>query len=111
MKINYQIMTEEQRNKHGMYIPNWEALIAGATCEKEVEYIRSVQIQNEKLAGIRRWNESAGFVFNMVYVTKQSCGHFEIFQTQQNEHYTLESILDEAEKYTKMKCSKCICGR
>lgn len=111
MCINYQIMTEEQKNEHGKYIPNWEALIAGATSEEEAEYIKSVQSQNEKLVRIKRWEKSAGFAFNMVYVTKQSCGHYEIFQTPQNEHYTLENVLTEAEKYMKMKCSRCICGR
>ena len=31
MKINYQIMSESQKNRHGKYIPDFEKLIAGAT--------------------------------------------------------------------------------
>jgi hypothetical protein len=111
MRINYQIMTENQKNEHGKYIPDWEALIAGATCKEEIEYIKKVQTQNEKWVRVKGWESIAGFAFNMVYVTKQICEHFEIFQSPQNEHYTPESVLAEAEKHTKMKCSKCICGR
>lgn len=111
MKINYQIMTENQKNEYGKYIPDWEALIAGATCEDEIEYIKKVQSQNKKWSEIKGWEKAAGFAFNMVYVTKQSCGHFEIFQTPQNEYYTLENVLAEAEEHMKMKCSRCICGR
>ena len=43
MKINYQIMSESQKNRHGKYIPDFEKLIAGATCEDEISYIRKVQ--------------------------------------------------------------------
>lgn len=110
MKINYQIMMEDQKNEHGKYIPNYEELVARASCEEEAEYIKKVQTQSKKWAGIKGCEKFAGFAFNMVYVTKQSCGHFEIFQTPQNEHYTLESVLAEAEMHAKMKCSRCVCG-
>lgn len=111
MKINYQVMSEEQKNEHGKYIPDWETLKAGASCEEEKEYIDSVADFYEKIGKKKGWEDSVGFAFNMVYVTKQSCGHFEIFQSPQNEYYTLERVLEEAEEHTKSKCSRCICGR
>ncbi|MCD8013281.1 MAG: hypothetical protein LUG99_08915 [Lachnospiraceae bacterium] len=104
MKINYQIMTDKQGE---CYIPDYNALIANATCEEEAEYIQSVEEQQERMAahGFER-----GFRWNMVYVTRQSCGHFEIFQTPCNEYHTLQENLQIAEGHSKERCTKCICG-
>ena len=33
MAINFQVMTENQKNEYGKYVPDWEALKAGASCE------------------------------------------------------------------------------
>lgn len=104
MKINYQIMEESQKNSHGMYIPDFEKLIAGATCEEETEYLKKVQERHDKRL-------STGFAFNMVYVTRQTCGHFEIFQIPCNEYYSLEDNLKEAEEHAEsMMCTHCISG-
>lgn len=99
MKINYQVMTESQMIE-GKYIPVWEVLIANANSEEEKAYLQEVQ-----KSGIR-------FAYNMVYVTKQTCGHYEIFQTPQNQYYSLESNLALAVETAKdRKCTRCICGR
>lgn len=95
--VNYQIMTDSQK-VDGKYIPVWEALLANATSEEEKVYIQEVQKR-----GFR-------FAYNMVYVTKQACGHYEIFQTPQNQYYSLESNLALAEETAKdRKCTRCIC--
>ena len=103
-KINYQIMTNKQGEN---YIPDYDALIANATCEEEAEYIRSVKEREEQMAakGLR-----TGFAWNMVYVNRQSCGHFEIFQTPFNEYHTLERNMQIAEEHSKERCTRCICG-
>jgi hypothetical protein len=66
---------------NGKYYPEYDRLIAGATCEEEAEYLRKVKERNFP------------FAFNMVYVMRMACGHFEIFQSPQNEHYSLEYVL------------------
>ncbi len=81
MAINFQVMTENQKNEYGKYVPDWEALKAGASCEEEKEYIEKIIAQDERWKSKGR-GEFVGFAFNMVYITKQSCGHFEIFQDQ-----------------------------
>lgn len=95
-KINYQLMEEAM---DGKYYPDYKKLIAGATCKEEVEYIKKVE------------NGNHGFAFNMVYITRQSCGHFEIFQSPQNEYYTLKEVLEQGEQHSKEhKCTKCTCN-
>lgn len=97
INVNYQIMTDSQK-VDGKYIPVWEALIANAASEEEKAYLQEVQKN-----GIR-------FAYNMVYVTKQACGHYEIFQTPQNEYYSLERNLTLAKETAKdRKCTRCIC--
>jgi hypothetical protein len=95
-KINYQVMAAPAAD--GKYYPNYDALIAGASCEEEVKYLNEVKKRN------------FSFAYNMVYVTRQACGHFEIFQTSQNEHYPLGTILVNAiERATERKCTRCVC--
>lgn len=97
-------MGENQKNDYGKYIPDFEKLINEATCEEELLYIRSVKESFEN------YNEK-GFSHNMIYITRQKCGHFEIFQAPLNEYYTIEENLKRAEKHAlESKCTKCICG-
>lgn len=111
MKINYQIMGESQKNRCGKYIPDFEKLIAGAACEDEISYIRKVQEQSEKWLDKPGCESYAGFAYNMVYITRQKCGHFEIFQTPCNEYHSLEENLKVAEEHAReMKCTRCISG-
>lgn len=96
-KINYQTM---EQSADGKYYPDYEKLAAGASCEDEKSYIENVAARAK-----------FGFAYNMVYVTHQACGHFEIFQTPQNLHYPLMDVLAQAAEYAKTnKCTGCICG-
>lgn len=110
MEINYQIMDETQKNGEGKYIPDFDKLLEGATCEEEADYIREVRERTERYLSSPGYESFAGFAFNMVYITRQSCGHFEMFQSPMNSFYTLDSILNEAENHSKMKCTRCICN-
>ena len=94
--VNYQLM---EQSADGKYYPDYAKLIAKASCADEAAYIKEVASHN------------FGFAFNMVYVTKQVCGHFEIFQTPQNEYHPMVEKLEEAvENATTRKCTGCICG-
>lgn len=111
MNINFQIMEDAQKNEHGNYIPDFEKLVAGATCDEEITYIQGVRERFDKWLSKTGCEKYAGFAFNMIYITKQACGHFEIFQTPCNEYYSLEKNLELAKEHAeRMKCSKCVCG-
>lgn len=111
MKINYQIMDESQKNSYGNYMPDFENLIAGATCEEEAEYLKEVKGRFDKWLSKPGCEKMAGFAYNMVYITRQKCGHFEIFQTPCNEYHSLEENLKVAEEHAReMKCTRCISG-
>lgn len=96
-KINYQVMTNEQM-LDGKYYPDYDKLLQNATDVEEKNYIKDVQKRNFK------------FAYNMVYIAKQKCGHYEIFQTPCNEHYPLSSNLAIAkESSTHRMCTHCTC--
>ena len=101
--VNYQLMSSAQKNDRGKYIPNWEMLLAAASCQEEVEYIRKVRVNIE--SGVMD-----GFTWNLVYLTKQACGHWEIFQSRCNEHYPLAQVLNQAREHADdFRCTRCIC--
>lgn len=102
--INYQIMSEKQGEN---YFPDYESLIQDASCAEEAEYIRSVRTQQEKWAA---HGFKTGFAYNMVYVQRQSCGHYEIFQTPCNEFRPLQEALQVAQMHQSKRCTKCVCG-
>lgn len=97
-RINYQLMNEDD---DGKYTPDYEELIRKAELydPAQVEYIRSVQEKGTR------------FTWNMVYITKKNCGHYEIFQTMCNEYYPFEEVIEKALGYAeKSKCTRCICN-
>lgn len=97
MHVTYQTIPAPDAD--GQYAPDYDALIAAASCPEEADYIRSIEASGMK------------FAYNMVYVTRQACGHFEIFQTPRNVHYPLKDNLDLARKTAaERKCTRCICG-
>lgn len=111
MKINYQIMEESQRNRFGKYIPDYARLIGNASSKEEADHIRKIRDRDIRYLATPGNEKMAGFVWNMVYVAKQKCGHYEMFQTPQNNYHPLNDILREAQEYAeKMDCSCCICG-
>lgn len=106
MKVNYQIMNEVNKNSIGRYVPNYVGLIQNASCDEEVEYIKEI----EKRVDYR--GNPVDFAFRMVYIVKNSCGHFEMFQTSEIEYSDLQNILAEIEKEAdERKCSSCISGK
>lgn len=97
--VNYQIMDKDQK-VHGSYHPNYQMLIDNAKSEGERKYIEAIQ------------KRDIIFAFNMVYVTQQKCGHYEVFQTPMNEHFELDKKLRYIEDEVKVRnCTNCICGR
>lgn len=99
---NYQVMAESQKTKDGVYIPDFDALRATASCDEERAYIDRVE---EKIKAGKLFK---GFRWNMVYITKMACGHYEIFQTPANEHYPVAENLKHAQEHAaQSKCSHC----
>jgi len=98
-RINYQILIDEMRDADGWYTPDYRELISGASSREEVKYIKKV-----KSRGTR-------FHFNLIYITKQKCGHYEIFQVPMESAIMVKSILREAEIEARNRmCTSCICG-
>ena len=107
MKANYQIMNENQKNENDKYVTDIEKLKQTATCAEEVEYIQKIMkwYEERKEKGF-----AFEFAFNMIYITKMSCGHYEVFQTPCNQYYSLNETLKEAkERAEKWKCTRCHC--
>lgn len=101
--VNYQILT--RKNRAGKYIPDYDALIRDAEGPEEEAYIRSVQKQNEEYER-KGYPDFAGFAFRFVYVVKNSCGHYEMYQ----DPYTdgdIASSLETARLVAKEKCTRC----
>ena len=95
--MNYQIMNAPAAD--GSYYPDYEALISGASCEEEAEYLKEIQARGY------------GFAYNMVYCHRQACGHFEIFQhhvRSKAEAMAWFGIVDR--ELADRKCTQCICG-
>lgn len=104
MKYNYQIMNESNM-KNNKYFPDWDILRSQATDEAEVEKI------NEAEDFFKEAPEFAGFAYNMVYIMKQACGHYEIFQTHVHSLKDAKEWLDMmAKESTTRKCTRCICN-
>ena len=108
MKYNYQIM--HTKNEYGHYIPDMQSLKNNASCQEEIKYIEDVEKTWEEYS--RTGHERLiGFTYNMCYVMRQACGHFEIFQTHvSDESNAIEWLKIMEEDSKKRKCTKCICG-
>ena len=104
----YCIMTDEQKNVAGSYIPKYDELIANApNDEMKAKWIEC----KETLEKVGKENPKYdGFAFNSIYMMKMACGHYEIFQHHsRSESDLIEWIeLMQSEKYYK-KCTICIC--
>lgn len=101
--INYQIL--EKKNSTGHYIPDFEAFISDASCPEEEEYIRSVQHQFDEYER-KGYPEFAGFAFEFVFVVRNSCGHYEMYQNPYMDG-DLAGCLKMAEIIAGDKCTKC----
>ena len=93
-RFNYQVMSEQASSE---YLPDYDMLIQNATCNAEADKWRELQACKRS------------FAWNMVYCAQMKCGHFEVFQTPQNEHCPLDDNLKRAREYAEhSKCSLCI---
>lgn len=108
-KTQYCIMTVENQNEVGSYIPPYEALIKEAPNEEMAEKWRESKELHEKIG--QKDKRFQGFAFNSVYMMKMECGHYEIFQHGiHSEQELIEWIhLMQEPKYYH-KCTACICG-
>lgn len=121
--VNYQIMGESNLLDNGKYMPDWDRLIENASSEDEKQYLETVRADqlnlinpgriqfrsssDRHMAAVHR--NDAGFAFNMVYVSKMNCGHYEIFQTPCSKYHTLKTNLRLAREHASHnKCSRCI---
>lgn len=103
------IMTDEQKNDAGSYIPNYDELIANApNDEMKAKWIASKELHASIGEKEPRFE---GFAYNGIYMMKMACGHYEIFQHHvRDESELVEWIaLMHTDKYYK-KCTRCICG-
>ena len=111
LKVQYVIMTDENKNDEGRFIPNYDELIAEApNDDMRAKWIES-QSLHEKLLNGEDWKRFSGFAFNGVYMMKMKCGHYEIFQHSSiDEDDLIEWIkLIHSDKYYG-ECTSCICG-
>ena len=108
LKVQYVIMTDENKNNEGSYVPNYDELIAEAPTEDMTSKWIEAKNLHEKLGETEP--KYQGFAFNSIYMMEMQCGHFEIFQHHvRSEDDLIEWIeLMQSDKYYK-KCSKCIC--
>ena len=100
----YFIMDDSFRNDRDDYILGKQGvnILKERTCnEAERSYIE----QNAECFEKFEW------AYNMVYLMKQACGHYELFQTHVNsEKEALEWLELMAKESENLKCTRCICG-
>ena len=102
MRINYQLMTEANKNSRGRYVPDYDTLIKNATCEDERNAWQEAQKFTEELG--------LDFTFELVTCMKQACGHWEVFQHPIGTAYTVKQALSSLESESKnRRCTRCIC--
>jgi len=100
MEYNYLIMTEDNK-QNGKYYPGssgYAALKKMFTTLEELKYIEQIEKRN------------FGFAYNMIYIMRQACGHYEVFQTHVANRCEAVAWLKqmEIESLTR-KCTKCTC--
>ena len=98
-KVTANIQVITMQDADGRYLPNYDELIASASCEDE----------------IKKWTEAKERNFkptwNMITCMKNTCGHWEIFQSPVNEHHPLAQEVRELYEHSQhSKCTRCICG-
>ena len=103
----YEIMTDEQRNEVGAYVPNYDELIANApNDEMKAKWIASKEL-HQKLG--EKDARFGGFAFNSVYMIKMACGHYEVFQHHSRDESDLIEWIEMMQDENR-KCTRCICG-
>lgn len=105
----YCIMSDEQKNDAGAYIPNYAELIANApNAEMKTEWENCKKL-HENIG--KKEPRFSGFAFNGIYMMKMACGHYEIFQHPvRDESDLIEWIELMTVEEKNRKCTLCICS-
>lgn len=108
LKTQYEIMTEENKNQHGQYVPTFETLIKEAPNQEMANKWKECETR------LKQWEKEnpkfSGFTYNSVYMVQKSCGHYEIFQTSCHSEEELLDWIENVELKNNRKCTRCICG-
>ena len=108
LQTQYEIMTEENINKHGEYVPTFKVLIEEAP-NKEMRD-KWIECENRLKIWEKEDPRFSGFTFNSVYMVQKKCGHYEIFQHPSKSENELLDWIENVELKRNSKCTRCICG-
>ncbi len=103
--INYQIL--EKKNRAGRYIPDYDAFIRDATCDEEAECIRHMQ-QRDKQDELIGNPEEAGFLYRFVFVVRNACGHYSMYQRPYFGENDIPRCISDAEFIAALDCQRCM---
>ena len=105
----------------GQCYPDYDEFIKNARDEEEKAYLE--EVKQRHLEREAEGYKNNGFAFEIIYVTKQACGHYELFQhplwrnygkepTEETTIKSLESVLSiiKDDKRRQRKCTRCICN-
>ena len=104
MNYIYCILNDQDKTPDGKYTLSNEAfdiLIKKADTQEAKDYL---YLNRERL--LKR-----GWAFNMIYLMRQACGHYEIFQSfVRSEHEALKWLERMSLEAQTRKCTFCICS-
>ena len=95
LNVQYDIMTEEQKNENGYYVPCLELLIHEAPCEEMAKAWKQVADLIEKTKDTDFPFE--GFTFRCVYTHKKKDGSYTIYQGTEKSERELIRWIKEVE--------------
>ena len=105
--VNYQVL--EKKNRAGKYIPDYEAFIRDAACDEEAECIRHKQ-QRDKQDELTGNPEEAGFLYRFVFVVRNACGHYGMYQRVYSDGDDISGCISYAEFIAALDCQRCMNG-
>ena len=113
LQIQYEIMTDENKDEYGNYIPSYDKLIAEAPNEDMKKEWKFCEELFERVA--EDFEKSKGFVFRCVYMFQLSCGHYTIYQHAVPDDWSVEEceeslfkFVEEVDIPDKRKCLNCM---
>lgn len=109
IETQYSMMTEENKNETGSYVPDFEALIEEApNAEMKAKWAQCRDLIEETKGKDFSFD---GFAYSNVYMMKMKCGDYEIFQTPGRSEEELVGWIKlmQSDKHYK-KCTSCICN-
>lgn len=104
MNYIYCILSAEHKSEDGKYPfsdEDFDTLFQAADSKEAKEYL----ISNKQRLLNRKW------AYNLIYLMKQACGHYEVFQSfVRNEHDALLWLERMSFEAQTRKCTSCICN-